>query len=270
MKFLMLLFFISCAHKIERQIIADYNLDVLAKETFARAVLNMEGQRSPSSVESIAEFDPATVSQCYGDKHKEVTEVLSAKFDNNKDNFWYWNTISTCYRLGGNFDQALFYLNFSQSLAKSAYEKATFFNNKAIILANNNLAPAAVELFQQAIGTNAKLLTPHYNLTMIYLSFGLTQAANQELSFLMKVNPTDPTLHKWSAFSALLDKDYKKADTAFNYYFSHLSTDTEAALLWAYAKNKIDKNYNVSEILKKHLKSPDSRQKQFANLLSQN
>jgi tetratricopeptide (TPR) repeat protein len=270
MKYFILFFLISCSHNLPRLVISDSKLDVLAKETFARAVTKMDGQRSPSSIDNGAEFDPQTVSQCYSDSSEEVNQALSNKLDKNKDNFWYWNSISTCYRLSGYFDQALFYLNLSQPLAKTSYEKASFLNNKAIILASNNLNPAAVDLFQQAIATHSKLLTPHYNLAMIYLSFGLTQAANQELSFLMKSNPTDPSLHKWNAFSALLDKDYKKADISFTYYFSHLSTDTEAALLWAYTKNKIDKNFNVSEILNKHLKSPDSSQKQFANLLSKN
>lgn len=266
MKFLFVFIFISCAHKVDRQVISDSKLDVLAKESMARVHLELSPQTPPNSHAELTN----KLSQCYLGDIEKVTAELSLDLDKQKDSFWYWNTISSCYRLGQNYQSALFYLSIAHPLAKKPYEIATYYNNKAIILAHQGLSTAAVELLKKSISIDLKLATPRFNLTMIYLSFGLTQAANTEIQFLYEENKNDPSIHKWIALSALLDKNYKKADKAFQYYFSYLKSDSDAALLWGYTKGKLNNSQQIPEILTNHLSSPDNSQKAFANLLSKN
>lgn len=204
---LLLLFTVSCASYKNPRGIKEAKLDGLKYESLKRFdALRLDPNLKLKSELALCHnknFDPAF------DKFKE-------KLDKNLNNFVYWNQIGTCYILKKEYTKAKNFLDIAMANAKTKKQKSVVLNNLGVIYLEMENIPEAKTTFSEAVKLHSNWLTPRYNLTQIYLNYGIYKKAEEELEFLLKKNSQDVDFLNSMAHLKLMKKNYKSALVYFN------------------------------------------------------
>lgn len=202
-----ILFFISCAsYKNPRQI-KEAQFDGLKFESLQRYDEVRLGQvRKPN--------DPLMM--CHKGDFSEAHDLYKKQIDQKLNDYKYWNEISTCYILEKKYTQARNFLDLALSRAKSKHQKSIILNNIGVIYMENNNHHEAKEYFKKSIQLSGSHLTPKYNLTQIYLKFGLYKKASKNLDILLKSNPNDVDFLQSKAHLEMMVQNHKQALVFFN------------------------------------------------------
>jgi tetratricopeptide (TPR) repeat protein len=156
------------------------------------------------------------LSMCHNQDFEAAHKIFKAQLDAKKDNYLYWNQISTCYILEREYNKAKNFLNLALAAAKTNTQKSIILNNMGVVQLETENFHEAKEYFKKSIELSNKALTPKFNLTQVYLKFGLYRKANDELNFLLTKNPQDIDFLNSKAYLELMQKNYKQALTFFN------------------------------------------------------
>ena len=148
----------------------------------------------------------------FEDAHNILKEDLDARI---KD-FKYWNKIATCYIIEKIYTRADYFLDLALSTAKTKRDKAVVLNNKGVVLLENKRFDEAKDYFKKSIELSKSYLTPRYNLTQIYLKYGILNKAKKQLDLLLRKNATDIDFLNSKAYLELMENDYKDALVYFN------------------------------------------------------
>lgn len=203
----LLLSLFSCASFKNPRAIKEANFDGLKYESLHR----YDALRLDKPLKS---KDP--LAMCHYKEYNKANEVFKKKLDKNLNNYMYWNQISTCYILQKEYTQARRFLDLAMNSAKTKKQKSIVLNNVGVILLENARFHEAKNYFKESIKLNNKSLTPRYNLSQIYLKFGLYGKANSEINYLLKQNKKDIDFLNSKAHLELMRNDYKTALVYFN------------------------------------------------------
>jgi tetratricopeptide (TPR) repeat protein len=251
---------VSCASHKNPQALNSKSLDGLTYESLKRYDI----KRLSKSLKL-----NNSLAMCHSGQYNEALKQLKKNLDKNLNNYIYWNKISTCYILQKEYTQARKFLNLAMSTAKTKHQKSIVLNNIGVIHLENKNYEEAKEHFKKSIELSKRSLTPKYNLSQIYLRFGLYENAKINLTQLLKINSKDVDFLNSMAHLNLMQRNYKTALTyldkiaqeyktrddvatnlAMTYFMLELFDNAKKTLTNA---DKIDKFYTTAqlEILKK-------------------
>jgi tetratricopeptide (TPR) repeat protein len=163
---------------------------------------------------SIKLQDPLAL--CHNQDFEKANEIFKSELDSKINNYLYWNKISTCYILKKEYTQARNFLNLALGRAKTNAQKSMILNNIGVVLLEGKKYHEAKDYFKKSIELSKNSLTPKYNLTQIYLKFGLYGKAQSELMFLLNKNAKDVDFLNSKAYLELMQNNYKNALVYFN------------------------------------------------------
>ncbi len=197
------LFLISCASTKYNRVIQESEYDGLRFESLKR-------------------FDKTRIQQkttvtalCHQEKYDQAFEQLTSHLDQKTNDFSYWNDISTCYLLQKNYTRARHFLDIALSKTKSNKQKSVVLNNLGVTYLENQKFTKAKEYFKNSIALDHNALTPRFNITQIYVQFGLYKKAQKELSFLLTKSPKDVDFLTSMGHLKLMQGKYKTALNIF-------------------------------------------------------
>lgn len=153
---------------------------------------------------------------CHNQEFDKANDIFKSELDEKINNYLYWNQISTCYILKKEYTQARNFLNLALGRAKTNKQKSIILNNIGVVLLESQKYQEAKDYFKKSIELSRTSLTPKYNLTQIYLKFGLYGKAQKELMFLLNKNAKDVDFLNSKAHLELMQNNYKNALVYFN------------------------------------------------------
>lgn len=163
---------------------------------------------------SMTQSDP--LSLCYRGDFDDALKIFKKDLDQKLNNYQYWNQISSCYINQKKYTQAKKFLNISLSLAKTSPQKSIILNNFGVIYMENENFEEAKEYFKKSIELDQSHLTPKFNLTQIFLKFGLYKNAGVNIDFLLNENSQDIDFLHSKAHLELMLQNHKSALVYFN------------------------------------------------------
>ena len=205
--FLMTFTFISCATQKKMRVISETQYDGLKFESLKR--FDYERLSKEAKLGN-------TLALCFAGRYKEAFDIYKKQLDQKTENSNYWNQVGTCYTVKKDYTQALSFFNLSLATAKTNTEKAIVLNNFGVIHLEQENYEEAKEYFKQSLKLAKNFLTPKYNLTQIYLKYGLYNKAKPILTDLLNKNQNDIDFLNSYAHLELMTKNYKNALVFFN------------------------------------------------------
>lgn len=202
LSFITLFSLFSCSSFNKQRTIKEESFDGLRYESLTR----YNKERLDKTLKS---NDPLAL--CHAGEFDEANKIFKAKLDNNLKNYVYWNQISTCYILQKKYTQAKRFLDLALGTAKTNKQKASVLNNFGVIQLELENYDEGSNYFKKAIELDKDALTPRYNLSQIYLKFGLHENAKEQLEILLGQNSRDIDFLNSYAHLQLMDKKYSKA-----------------------------------------------------------
>lgn len=201
------IYFVSCASFNNPREIKQAEFDGLKYESLKRYDANRLGN-------SLKQQDPLAL--CHNQDFEEANKIFKSELDDKINHYAYWNKISTCYIIKKEYTQARNFLNLALSRAKTKKQKSVVLNNIGVIHLENKKFEEAKNYFKKSIELSKTTLTPRFNLTQIYLRFGLYGKAKKELDLLLRKNPKDVDFLYSKAHLELMLNNYKNALVFFN------------------------------------------------------
>ncbi len=163
----------SCSStRLERKI-SDASWDLLGDESFLRW--------SEVRLQKKAGVGPKVIS-CYQGETQEALETYRLNYLEKQQRSDYWLHIGNCYFLNDQWAKAEFFYRLSLENAKSNSEKALAFNNLAMIEFKFEQWEKGRDYLRQSILSSAQFRVPQFNLSQIYIQFGLFDKAIEVLS----------------------------------------------------------------------------------------
>ncbi len=164
--------------------------------------------RNDLSVLEKAEEVEGPLALCHLEKFSDALRKFDALYEKNKDNFWYWNDLATCYLLKKEVSIAKIYYQTALALAQNSQQKAVVYNNLGVIYYSKKNYEQSKILFEQAKKGHGFYLAPQFNLARIYLQFFNLSEASKYASTLEEKNGHDPEVINLSAHLAFFKKDF--------------------------------------------------------------
>lgn len=153
---------------------------------------------------------------CHRGEFDDANDIYKKQLDKRKNQYQYWNEISTCYILHKKYTQAKTFLDLALGRAKTNRQRSVILNNFGVIYMENNNFHEAKEYFKKSVELTNTYLTPKYNLSQIYLKFGLYKKASKNIDFLLQVNAQDVDFLYSKAHLELMQNKHKSALVFFN------------------------------------------------------
>lgn len=201
------LIFCSCSSYRNPRQIKEAHFDGLKYESLQRYDKERLGKFHKSN---------APLSMCHRGEFDDANRILKKELDRRRNQYKYWNEISTCYILQKKYTQAKSFLELALGRAKNKKEKSIVLNNFGVIYMENNNFHEAKEYFKKSIELSQTYLTPKYNLSQIYLKYGLYKKAQKNIDFLLSVNSQDVDFLNSKAYLELMLQKHKSALVFFN------------------------------------------------------
>jgi tetratricopeptide (TPR) repeat protein len=176
---LTLFIFVGCATSSKTNTISKSENDGLRFESFSRYNLQrLEAVKGKTALAS-----------CHSGKFTESLDKLKQTLDIEKNNPKYWNKIATCYLLKQELPKAKFYFDLAlKTSGKDTRTQAVINNNLGLYYNLLGKESLAVNAFEEASKLQPKFLTPKYNLSTLYLRFGIYKKAKKLLDQLEDLN----------------------------------------------------------------------------------
>ncbi|MBL6988664.1 MAG: tetratricopeptide repeat protein [Bacteriovoracaceae bacterium] len=166
----------SCSNISVREV-ADRSDDSFSNEAFLRySETSLENLKSPTNQEIIG---------CYKKDFENSLKKLKEKFEARKNKPEYWNQIGTCYYLANDLPKAMSFYQQAIDIARTrGIHYPPPFNNLGLIFLKKGSYQKAHFYLKKAIDTAPRYLTPKFNLSGLYIKFGMTNKAQK---LLMKI-----------------------------------------------------------------------------------
>lgn len=169
----------SCASNFKRESI-NSNIDSLREESFSRI-------ENDYLVKSQSEN---LIAECYKNPSFDIQKSARVIMDEQKNNFYYWSAIGSCYIHKNQNQKGLFFYKLSFGNAKNNLHKSIYYNNMGVYYTKISRFDLAITFFEKSLNEHPKNQTPHMNLAMIFSQFGLKKIAKKHISFIS--NKSDP------------------------------------------------------------------------------
>ncbi len=156
------------------------------------------------------------VALCQRAEYNDANDIFKDRLDKNLNNYDYWNQISTCYILKKEYTQAKKFLDIAMSTAKTKVHKSLILNNIGVVQLETENYQEAKDYFKKAIALNKAALSPRYNLSQVFMKFGLYNKAQEQIKTLLKRNAQDIDFLNSYAHIELMQNRYKQALVFFN------------------------------------------------------
>lgn len=168
-----LLVFISCSSsRIDRKI-EDVSWDSLADESFLRWGENR--------LEKYAAEGPE-VMNCYQGKSQETLDNYKKDYISKGQTPYYWLHIGNCFFIQEAWTKAEFFYRMTLEESKMTTEKSIALNNLGLIHFKYDQWEKGKEYLRQAMDLTPKFKVPRYNMSQLYLQFGLYDKAIEILT----------------------------------------------------------------------------------------
>ena len=167
-----LLTLVSCSSsRIDRKI-DDSSWDSLADESYLR--WGNQRLKSARSRESVM--------NCYQGKAKETLEKYKRDYITEGQTPYYWLHIGNCYFVQDAWTKAEFFYRLSLEEAKVATVKSIALNNLGLIHFKYEQWEKGKDYLKQSMALAPRFKVPRYNISQLYLQFGLYDKAIQVLN----------------------------------------------------------------------------------------
>ena len=210
MKFILtlitLLALVGCASKSRPRKTVEYSLDGLRQESLKRYKIKHLDNKNLKN---------KNLAQCHKGQYNEALTDLKSQIDSKSNKFNYWNQISTCYILKKEYSKAEYFLKLANSFTKSKKHHAIILNNFGVINLEKQNYQKAIDYFKAAIDKDKYALTPKYNLSQIFLKFGLYKNSEKILNELLRAENKDIDFLNSYAHLKLMQKKYNLALKTF-------------------------------------------------------
>ena len=156
---------------------------------------------------------------CYRNDFKDALIIIDNLYRRYQKHPGYWNQVGNCYLLKGDLRKAnIFY---KQAL-KYNKNYAPAYNNIGNIHIRRKEYEKALAAFKKAHELKRTALTPAYNLSQVYLNFGVIGPAQKLLLNINKQRSGDPTILGALGTTYLFQGNIKKSLS----YFRQISVDS--------------------------------------------
>jgi tetratricopeptide (TPR) repeat protein len=168
-----LLILASCStSRIDRKI-DDVTWDSLADESYLRWGENR--------LEKYKKSEHQVVS-CYQGKAQETLETYKKDFLTKGQSAYYWLHIGNCYFIQESWTKAEFFYRMTLDEAKAPTLKSIALNNLGLIHFKYDQWDKGKEYLRQSMALAPRFKVPRYNMSQLYLQFGLYDKAIEVLS----------------------------------------------------------------------------------------
>lgn len=201
-----LMFLASCSSsRIDRKI-DDVTWDSLADESYLR----WGSQRLETAKNQYA------VKNCYQGKEKETLDQYKKDFLTKNGDPYYWLHVGNCYFTQESWSKAEFFYRMTLDESKLSTAKSIALNNLGLIHFKYEQWEKGKEYLRQSMALAPKFKTPRYNMSQLYLQFGLYDKAIEVLSESAFRGHKDIDVYFSFANAYLYKNDLKKAAQYFN------------------------------------------------------
>jgi tetratricopeptide (TPR) repeat protein len=164
---------VSCStSRIDRKI-DDVTWDSLADESYLRW--------GPNRLKTVSSSDSSVVS-CYQGKAKATLETYKKEFTAKGQTPYYWLHIGNCYFIQESWTKAEFYYRMTLDETKLPTIKSIALNNLGLIHFKYEQWEKGKEYLRQSMALAPNFKVPRYNMSQLYLQFGLYDKAIEVLS----------------------------------------------------------------------------------------
>lgn len=124
------------------------------------------------------------VIKCYQGKSeaKETLDMYKKQYLDKKDTPYYWLHIGNCYFVRDEWSKAEFYYRLATEESKSKIVKSIALNNLGLIHFKYEQWEKGKTLIRESMGLAPKFKIPRYNMSQLYLQFGLYDKAIEILN----------------------------------------------------------------------------------------
>lgn len=198
---------VSCSSsRIDRKI-NDVTWDSLADESYLRW--------GETRLEQYANKDHDVVG-CYQGKEKSTLDKYKKDFLTKGQTPYYWLHIGNCYFIQESWSKAEFYYRMTLEESKIPTVKSIALNNLGLIHFRYEQWEKGKEYLRQSMALAPKFKVPRYNLSQLYLQFGLYDKAIDVLSDSAFRGHKDIDVYFSFANAYLYKGDLKKAHEYFS------------------------------------------------------
>lgn len=202
-----LLALISCSsQRIDRKI-NDSSWDSLASETYLRWGENRLDKVTDSK---------QSVVNCYKGQTKETLEIFKKEYLVRKEDPNYWLHIGNCYFIEEKWVKAEFYYRLALEEAKTPTVKSIALNNLGLISFKFEQWEKGKTSLNQSIALAPNFKVPRYNLSQLYLQFGLYDKAIDTLGHQVFRGHKDIDVHFSLANAYLYKGELEKSKMYFD------------------------------------------------------
>lgn len=202
-----LLVLVSCSSsRIDRKI-DDVTWDSLADESYLRW--------GETRLQKFANKQHEVV-KCYQGEVKETLEKFKKTFITDNKNPYYWLHIGNCYFIREAWSKAEFFYRMTLDESKLPTVKSIALNNLGLIHFRYEQWEKGKEYLRQSMALAPKFKVPRYNLSQLYLQFGLYDKAIEVLSESAFRGHKDIDVYFSFANAYLYKNDLKKSGQYFN------------------------------------------------------
>lgn len=203
----LLIFFASCVStRIDRKI-DDVTWDSLADESYMRW--------GETRLKKNARAGDDVV-KCYQGKSKETLEKYKKDYLTKGQEPYYWLHIGNCYFVQENWTKAEFFYRMTMDEAKNNTIKSIALNNLGLIHFKYEQWEKGKEYLQQSMALAPSFKVPRYNMSQLYLQFGIYDKAIEVLSSSAFRGHKDIDVYFSFANAYLYKGDLVKASEYFN------------------------------------------------------
>lgn len=169
----LLMFLASCSSsRIDRKI-EDSSWDSLADESYLRW--------GEQRLEKIANSEHQVIG-CYKGDAKETLESFKKNYLTKNQDPYYWLHIGNCYFIQDNWNKAEFYYRMTLEESKVKTIKSIALNNLGLIHFKYEQWEKGKEYLRESMNLAPKFKVPRYNISQLYLQFGLYDKAIEVLN----------------------------------------------------------------------------------------
>lgn len=204
--FLLVLLTSCSSSRMERKI-SDASWDSLADETYIRW--------GETRLKNEANSSHAVV-KCHQGEIKETLDIYRKEYLARKEDRYYWHHIGNCYFIQEKWTKAEFFYNMALDESKIPTLKSIALNNLALIHFKFEQWDEGRELLKKSIGLAPKFKVPRYNLSQLYLQFGLYDKAIETLNDPLFRGQKDIDVYFSLANAYLYKGDLKTSGDYFN------------------------------------------------------
>lgn len=169
----LLIFFASCSSsRIDRKI-DDASWDSLADESYLRW--------GEQRLEKSAKTEHPVIG-CYKGEAKETLDTFKKEYLTKNQSPYYWLHIGNCYFIQEKWGKAEFYYRMSLEESKNKLAKSIALNNLGLISFKYEQWEKGKEYLRESMNLAPKFKVPRYNISQLYLQFGLYDKAIEVLN----------------------------------------------------------------------------------------